>query len=260
MPRLTLPRVLSFFVLLIVFELFIFAFHDLAKRSDDWNGLVGHIFSAKTIFYLIPFVGLWILVAGILGATLAQAIDRMPSDLRGSLWVGLKTGLKAGLGYVPLIVFAYAALVRCFLSGETVWTYLLPLFLVFTVAGLLSERNYLGALGFLVWVIISFLRYAYAKPAPGTLAYYHEQPDLAAWGGQLWRVCQLAIEVGTVWAGPAIVLGVLLPFLKRPSQYPWLWTPLALGGALVSLLFVSAQGHPWLLLVTVVLLAAGVLF
>jgi hypothetical protein len=129
------------------------------------------------------------------------------------------------------------------------------------VAGLLSERNYLGALLFLVWLILSFLRHAYAEPAPGPLDYYlREKPDLAAWGEQLWRVCQLAIEVGIVWAVPAIVLGVLLSFLKRPSQFLWLWSPLALGGALITLVFVIAQGQPWLLLPTVLLLAASLLF
>jgi hypothetical protein len=73
MRRPTLPRVLSFFVLLIVFELFIYAFHDLAKNFQTWHHLLGEIFGAATVrgtFNLVGFVGLWILLAGILGAML----------------------------------------------------------------------------------------------------------------------------------------------------------------------------------------------
>jgi hypothetical protein len=74
--------------------------------------------------------------------------------------------------------------------------------------GRTAQREKLfGRLVVLVWLILSFLRYAYAEPAPGTLDYYlREKPDLAAWGEQLGRVCQLAIEVGIVWAVPAVVL------------------------------------------------------
>jgi hypothetical protein len=77
-----------------------------------------------------------------LGPSLEATHRRMV--VRGSLWVGLKTGLKAGLVYIPLVVFAYAVLVRLgwayyeyyfsaphkwSLPGETVWTYPLPLLL-----------------------------------------------------------------------------------------------------------------------------------
>src|SRR6185436_13681887 len=74
---------------------------------------------------------------------------------------------------------------------------------------------------------------------------------------QLWATVQLAINVAAIWIVPAVVLGVLAPFLRRPSAYPWLWAPLALAAAAGAVALVVSQQQPLLLLLVPVLLVAA---
>ena len=179
--RPTLTRVLSFFMLLIVFELFTYAFHDLSKNWDDWARTFRDIFGAgslRGILNVVVFAGLWTLLSARLGDALATAVQQMPrlksgaelaKGFRGiedvhlrivtrqSLIVGLRAALKVGLVSIPLIVLAYAILVRLAwatlamwfdgsgewrLPGESWLGYLGALLIVGTVGEALSDRKF----------------------------------------------------------------------------------------------------------------------
>jgi hypothetical protein len=292
--RPTLSRALSFFVLLIVFEVFIYAFHDLMKDSDVWAHTADDLFGAvsfRGILNLVVFLSLWLILAAALGGALGNAVALMPhlksreeltaelgadtaasvesahqrAITRESLWIGLKAGLKIGLLTIPLIVLGYAVLIRLgwatldmwfgsgqwsLPDGEDWFTYLAALMIFAAIFSAVSESNKGGA-GFLV---AYFGLHAYTWYTGDT------SHTLTGFVGQLWRTVLLAVSVASLWAAPAVVMGVLAPFLRRPSQYPWLWAPLALGAAAGAVVVLLLQREPALYyVVPVVLVAMAVL-
>ncbi len=268
--RPTLPGALSSLALLLVLELFIFAFHDLAKSPAEWLIVLDHIFGAMTargIFSFAAFVILWVLLGANLGAMLAQSIPRMSGwTLGNDIWIGLKKGLLAGFVYLPLIVFAYAIAVRLgwatvehfaggrrewLLAGETGPTYALALIFVFFIGGLLADflenGRFVSAALVLLYAGLQVFRWL-AGDSTG---------ELAKFGARLWEITVFALQTGAIWAAPAIVLGVLTPFLRKPSQYPWLWSPVALGAAAIAVVLVFLQQSPWPLALAAALVVAG---
>ncbi|HEX9872677.1 MAG TPA: hypothetical protein VGC99_29570 [Candidatus Tectomicrobia bacterium] len=63
-----------------------------------------------------------------------------------------------------------------------------------------------------------------------------------------------------MWAVPGLVLGGLAPLLRRPSQLPWIWSPLAFGTAVVCMVLARAPHRFWLLGPALILVAASVWF
>lgn len=139
--RPALSQMLSFFVLLAVFELFIYAFHDLMKDLTEWGDTAKQVFGATSfrgVFNLAVFVCLWTLLAARVASAIADAVARMPhvasreelieqlgpelgpsiedslrwNSTRESLWIGLKAGLRVAVVSIPLIVLSYAVVVR----------------------------------------------------------------------------------------------------------------------------------------------------
>jgi len=149
--------------------------------------------------------------------------------LKESIWMGLLSGLKTGFIIVPVVVLSYALIIRLVFGFplDTYWHYALPL-LILVALGWISEKAYL----LVFWAVIVGIRWWLTRPQGLAEAY-----------DMLWQLVRLALEVGVIWAVPAVVLGVLAPYLRSPSQFPWLWSPLALMVAgIVALLAAIATG------------------
>jgi hypothetical protein len=289
--RPTMSRALSFFVLLIVFELFIYAFHDLSKDFAEWEHAAHDLFGAfsfRGVLNLVVFVALWVWLAASLGSALAQAVARMPQEkthaelaaqlgeplatslaathrrqiLKESLWIGLKAGLRAGLVTIPLIVLAYAVVVRLgwvtlapwltgtewqLVDGEDWVTYLAALLLVGVLGEAIAERR--AGFAFAVVLYVGLHVYDWYTG--------DEAETLLTFLGQLWQTVLLAINVGAIWITPAVVLGILAPFLRRPSEYPWLWGPLALAASAAAVVLLVIQQQPLLFVVAAALVVLG---
>lgn len=84
--------------------------------------------------------------------------------------------------------------------------------------------------------------------------------DISSWGQTLFSMLSLAWKTSVLWIAPAIALGVVSPFLKYPSEFPRLWSRLAVTAALICLGFGVLNRDPVLLLTAAMLLAMGFFF
>jgi hypothetical protein len=129
-------------------------------------------------------------------------------------------------------------------DGEDWFTYLAALLIIGAIFEGIAERSGTGA----TIIAVYFAIHAYVWWTGDS------SHTFGSFIGQLWRTVQLAFSVAALWVAPAVVLGVLAPFLRRPSEYPWLWAPLALGAAGAAVVVLLWQSEPALYYVVPVLL------
>jgi len=261
-----LPHLLSSILMLVTFEMYILAVHYLGKM-DDWHEMVTGVFGAsgaeeayrgvnRARWNLIAFVFIWTGIGAVLGRIFGQAIRRMPLDNAAAIRMGLITGLKAGLVYVPLVVFASALMIRV---GWGVWvwsasgewphderfiTLVFPLVLLVSAACALSDPKgmLVGAIAIPVWMILRF------------------DPSFEQWSMGIPSAVTAALQAAALWGVPALVLGGFLPFLRRPSNFRWLWSPLAMGLAVLCMALVIIRQQFWLAVPAVILAGTAILF
>ncbi len=118
-----LTRTLLYLLFLAVLEISVMAAHALAKHPADYAKLLGK-YSIGTgpsdkLWYLIPQVGLWLVIGGMLGWCLATEFAKASRDQQYSVVYCAKIGAVAGSLYVFVTVFCYGLLVRAF--GVIAW-------------------------------------------------------------------------------------------------------------------------------------------
>lgn len=76
----------------------------------------------------------------------------------------------------------------------------------------------------------------------------------------LWNLGKLLLLVAVVWGVPGLLLGILVPYLRKPSENPKVWALAAWIAALLLVLFLRAVQLKWVLLFGTLLALIGLAF
>jgi hypothetical protein len=253
------PAVVSSILMLATFEMFVLGMESLA--TERWDHVSAAIFGAgaegdaigsisRADWNLVAFILVWILLAALLSFLLARSMGSVAREESLRLRVGLVAGLRATV-VIALVVFASGLLIRLTWAA---WVYQAAGYWPFSQENL---WQYLLPLGFLAWLASASLgRYGLVagSVAFGAVLVGRLGIGLHAWTDVTLVSLATALQTALVWGIPAVTLGLFLPLLRRPSNYRWLWSPLAIGVAVVSVALVF---EPWAFAVGVVLIGAG---
>lgn len=286
-------RIAARLLLAATFELFVLAMD--AALTTDWNALGKEIGTpvlgitlanrAGAVPNLFAMIALWVLIGSALGGGLALAIsglDGRPRAAKNGWRIGLVTGAVAA----PLLVVAYilaARLVsefRWMLAKPGEWTQNLDnlykwitfwplraiLYLPLQV-GLMFHNSVWGPILFaaallVIVVVVLTMDNSWGLLAAAAVVIVFGAPLL---GPSLYsdtaNAARLVLLVAIVWGVPGLLLGIAVPYLRRPSESRRVWGAAAWAAAASMVAFVALlQLNGWLLLLAPALIATGVMF
>jgi hypothetical protein len=184
---------------------------------------------------------------------------------RRTIGRGAWTGFVAAVVWAPVMALGYVVLVRAWLMVEALradypawWRHSAQWLLDLTVAlpplrallgFTLSAVGYLAYYGHVVGLVLGLsllivLGWGAATTAgerlwgvpflaAGAVLLIPLVLNLLLTGDSLWNLVHLCGLAMFIWGVPAVLLGVLAPFLRQPATKPWLWGLLAFGAAVV---------------------------
>jgi hypothetical protein len=243
----------------------IFGEHLAGQLGPGWNLIV-----LGALWVAVGIAVTWRLRAYILktseiplGDPESDAVRRWP-DPR-TIGRGAWAGFVAAAVWAPVMALGYVALVRAWLMVEWLradypgwwrqsvewlldWTAVLPplralLGLALSAIGNLAYYGHVVGLMLGLALVIG-LGWGAATTAgarlwgipflaAGAVLLIPLLVNLLLTGDSLWNLVRLCGLAMFIWGVPAVLLGILAPFLRQPARMPWLWGLLAFGAAVV---------------------------
>lgn len=248
-PPLTLGRWLTTVILLLVFELFVVAWHSLPEREGTHFHQLAEAISglphAPPLVDLISLIVLWTIVGGALAACLSLCIVEDPRPWYIRCGIGALRGAGYGLVIPPLAVLIAVVCVRFVVAlgmmifQPEAWNAhvdgllqiapgIFKLFL-FPVVAINYVANFLGPLR--PWVLIAALGgfvYLYAKePEKGfglnAVALAIIAVFIAPLLGSIEQLLAMLFLAALIWTVPMMLLGAIAPLLAEPSSNRQIW-------------------------------------
>lgn len=267
------PKIISTILVLATFEMFALAVHTMGHKAaeSELGHVAGAIFGTgahseairhltRGQFNLVAFIIIWIVLGGVVAFVLGRAIDRLPPEGSGGFGHGLGAGLKAGFIAAPIVVFGGGLLIRLGWAGwvfagtgywpftsDNVWQYVFPLVLLGWVASAFFGKKQFTVGSVLIAVVIGVHAIKVGL-------------DLGALTDVVRSAFVVALQASLVWGVPAVVLGFFLPLLRRPSDFRWLWSPVALVVAGTCMAVVAVEKSLWVGVAGIILFAASFVF
>lgn len=243
----------------------IFGEHFAGQLGPGWN-----LIALGTLWVAVGIAVAWRLRRYILtmsetplGDPGSEAARRWP-DPR-TIGRGAWAGIVAAVVWAPVMALGYVALVRAWLMVEWLradypgwwrqsvewlldWTAVLPplralLWLALSAIGNLAYYGHVVGLG-LGLVLVIGLGWGAATTAgeriwgvpflaAGAVLLIPLLVNLLLTGDSLRNLVRLCALAMFIWGVPAVLLGILAPFLRQPAAKPRLWGVLAFGAAVV---------------------------
>jgi 3-methyladenine DNA glycosylase Tag len=263
------PRIVFLIVMIALFDLYSDAGSDFVKAwgKGRLQGMFEHTLlpplegvGKPPWLDFVVMVLLWTAVGAVVAYVLARGVIGQTGVRRRQAQAGLAAGLLAGCVAAPAGVLLYILLLRVvtvvylILFEHAKWDKYLSHLASWSIPWGLPVY----ALDWLAHVPYTFLRIPYVGGLAvlGAVAWLlhagFRQRDnvllrILLVGGALVVVAPLGADLGNlllllafaalIWSVPGAVLGMSVPYLKRPSRRPRIWGPLALfmGGALALL-------------------------
>lgn len=235
------------------------------------------------LFTLKFFAVTWVAIGAICAAWLAYAMLSAPADARHSVLYGARTGANVGFIYAPVATLICVLFLRLINDGYTaaqepgawfgylsLWRhdgedmdFLTRLFAVtIPVYALELLGIVVGEIGVaataavyfipLTVVIIMKFRKGYAWPfyvvaGIGFLYLYSAENEIERLGaGEFFRALWVALIAGLIWSVTAIILGALVPLLRRFKDDRRWWTAIAfLMAAILMAVTAFRLIQPW---------------
>jgi hypothetical protein len=242
----------------------IFGEHFAAQLGPGWNLIVlGALWVAVGIAVAGRLRGYILGMSETpLGDPESDAARRWP-DPR-TIGRGARAGFVAAVVWAPVMVLGYVVLVRAWLMVEWLradypawwrqsaewlldWTVALPplralLWLALAAVGNLAYHGHVVGLVLglalvigLGWGATTAGEWLWGVPflAAGAVLLIPLLVNLLLTGDSLWNLARLCGLAMFIWGVPAVLLGILAPFLRQPATQPRLWGGLAFGAAVV---------------------------
>ncbi len=248
-PPLTLGRWLTTVILLLVFELFVVAWHSLPEREGTHFHQLAEAISglphAPPLVDLISLIVLWTMVGGALAACLSLCIVEDPRPWYIRCGIGALRGGGYGLLIPPLAVLIAVVCVRFVVAigmmifQPEAWNAhvdglmqiapgIFKLFL-FPVVAINYVANLLGPLR--PWVLIAALggfAYLYAKDsekgfALNAVGLAIVAVFIAPLLGSIEQLLTMLFLAALIWTVPMMLLGAIAPLLAEPSSNRQIW-------------------------------------
>ncbi len=294
--RMKLRRVLVTILTLMMFELFIVAWEDVAPRWHDAQAAANS--ERLKITLLGPLLGImkqghpmlditvlgfvWVVGGVALAMTLGfAAANPKEMSLRSQLARGLGRGLTAALVTAPVGTVLYVLAVRVVLSvrmmifDHDAWSGNLRALSVDPNGNVLfricfslfyhvyefSGRGWWGPLIAIAIFVAAIFVLAALRAAPVIILLV--VAAAAALFGQAWSdpgtLLRLYALAALVWIVPALFLGLSMPLMRRPAEMPREWGLVALLAAVCLFILTRAQFHYFAVLPFLGLVMAAVL-
>jgi hypothetical protein len=247
---------------------------------------------------LICMAGLWIFLGAVLGLALTVAMDTQEKSKADPAAKkvnpdGAIIGLMMGVVGAPVVVLFYVVCARIFAEiklmlfdpdrwttdlkglydninwGIFAWPFKAVIWLSWQVARRFhSATGPILATGALV-AVTAFLFAAVEKKDRNWIFYSAVLAPVAVFGLPLigthvlddaWSLGKLLLLVAVLWGVPGLLLGIAVPYLRKPSENPKVWAIVAWISACVLLLFVTTIQVKWILLFGALLGFVGLAF